>query len=333
MSAESPKRRYPGDPLRLGVIPSSAGMLRKIAIIGANGFVGRHVLELFVQHGVEVIGVVRSEAGSDLVRFLGGAPLRVANLEKAATAPLHSALEGCDGVVYTASVSTGSKSADRTDPEGLDNILAACLTAAVPAMVFFSGLGIAHYGMNPHCTNPYFLGKMAGEVILFRSPLATTVFRPSYIFGAGDEFLSPLIRRVSSSASIEVPGDGLYRLQPVSVRDAARAVFGALNQSQPGPRVVDLVGPESLSYRALVGRVATIMGRNIAVRERSVEEALAQARSSGYFGLRPQDLACLLCDELSDPQPVESLVGGPLESLDALIAATVTELEVRRVIE
>jgi NADH dehydrogenase len=235
-------------------------------------------------------------------------------------------LHGCDGLVYTASVSTGPNATDRTEPEGLANIAAACQAASVSRLVFFSGLGLAHYGMNPHCTNPYFLAKMAGEVALFRSPLAITVFRPSYIFGAGDEFLTPLIRRVASSATIEVPGDGLYRLQPVSVRDTSRAVASALAQSETDPRVVDLVGPEILSYRALTERVAAILGRSIEVTERPVAEALAQARRSGYFGLRPHDLACLLCDEVSDSGPIESLVGQPLESVGSMIAQAVDEL-------
>jgi uncharacterized protein YbjT (DUF2867 family) len=131
---------------------------------------------------------------------------------------------------------------------------------------------------------------------------------------------------LASSATIEVPGDGLYRLQPISVRDTARAVATALASSAADPRVVDLVGPEVLSYRALVGRVAAILGRDIDVTERPVDEVLAQARLSGYFGLRPHDLDCLLCDEVSDPGPVESLVGRPLESLDSMIAKAVDEL-------
>ena len=314
---QSPKR---------GVIPSSAWMLRKIAIVGANGFVGRHLLELVAQKGIGSVGIVRSEAAAVLVQRLGGTPFRVADLEKDAMMALIPALATCDGLVYTASVSAGPKARDRTDPAGLVNVLAACRAAGVPKFIFFSGLGVAHYGMNPHCTNPYFLAKMAGEVALFRSSLAATVFRPSYLFGAGDEFLSPLIFRIDTGPVIEIPGDGRYRLQPVAVRDAARAVLGALEQNEDSPRVIDLVGPEILSYRTLVGRIASIMGRRVEIRERPVDETLALARESGYFGLRPHDLACLLCDEVSDPGAVESLVGGKLEPLDGVIARTVAAL-------
>jgi len=236
-------------------------------------------------------------------------------------------LEGCAGLVYTASVWATPGAADRTEPSGLLNVLEACRAARVPRFVFLSGLGIAHYGMNVHCTNPYFLAKMAGEVALFRSDRGVTVFRPSYIFGTGDEFVSPLIRRVRRERVIEIPGTGDYRLQPVSVGDTARAILSAIDRApSPSPLVVDLVGPEILSYRALILRIASIMGRHLEIRDRPVEEAQAQARATGYFGLRPHDLACLLCDEVSDPGPVETLVGGPLETLDETLARTIAGL-------
>lgn len=305
-------------------------MLGKIAIVGANGFVGRNLLGLLAPKGVDVVGVVRSDAGAEIVQRLGGTPHRVTDLERAATDRLVPALAKCDGLVYTASVSASTRNPDRTNPQGLLNILAACREAGVPRLVFFSGLGIAHYGMNPHCTNPYFLAKMAGEVALFRSDLAVTVFRPSYIVGAGDEFLTPLIGRITAGSALEIPGDGQYRLQPVSVGDTARAIVGALDQDKTSPRVVDLVGPEILSYRALIGRVASVAGHAVEIRERPLPEALARARESGYLGLTPNDLACLLCDEVSDPAAVESLVGEKLESVDAVIAGILAALQSSR---
>jgi nucleoside-diphosphate-sugar epimerase len=298
-------------------------MQRKIAIVGANGFVGRHLLQLVIPQGIDAVGVVRSESGAATVRGLGGKPIQLEDLREGSTAALASQLAGCEALVYTASVSSAAGAVDRTQPSGLVNVLAACRGAGIPRFVFFSGLGIAHYGMNPHCTNPYFLAKMAGEVELFRSEFVVTVFRPSYIFGAGDEFLSPLIARLAAESEIEIPGEGRYRLQPISVRDAARAIMGAVDSAAASPRVVDLVGPEILSYRTLVARIAAAMGRAITMRERPVEEALAQARQSGYFGLKPHDLACLLCDEVSDARSAEALVGARLEGLDEMIDRTI----------
>jgi uncharacterized protein YbjT (DUF2867 family) len=299
-------------------------MLRKIAIIGANGLVGRNVLKLAVSRGIETLGVVRSASGVELVQALGGVPARVADLEETRTRSLIPLLRGCDGLVYTASVATGAAGADRTDPTGLINTLAAGREAGVSRALFYSGLGIAHYGMSRHCTSAYFLAKMAGEVALFRSGFGATVFRPSYIFGHGDDFLTPLLGRIAAGEVLEIPGDGSYRLQPVSVEDAARASLSALDE--PGSRVIDLVGPEIVSYRELIRRIASQTATAVETRQRPVEDAMAMARATGYFGMRPHDLDCLLCDEVADPSPVKALVGAPLESLVTMIARTLDAL-------
>ena len=295
-------------------------MLRKIAVVGGNGFVGREVIAAAAGRGVAAIGIVRSSEGQRLVQTLGGVPFMAPRLDAGCLARLPEALSGCDGLVYTASVSTGAQGEDRTEPAGLASVLDACRIALVPRVVLFSGLGVARYGMNEHCTNPYFLAKMAGEVAAFRSGIPTTVFRPSYIFGTGDEFLTPLLSRMRTTSPIEIPGDGRYRLQPISVQDAARAVLCAIDTGQNSTQVLDLVGPEILSYRSLLGRVAAAMNRDLEITERPVAEAIALSRGSSYFGLRPHDLACLLCDEVSDPMPVETLVGGELDRVDAMIA-------------
>jgi NADH dehydrogenase len=302
-------------------------MQSRVAIIGANGFVGRHLVKLISRRGGTAVGVVRSEEGARLVLELGGIPVLLRDLDEPSSASLVAHLGGCLGLVYTASVSATRSAPDRTDPSGLLNVLSACRAAGVPRVGFLSGLGIAHYGINRHCTNAYFLAKMAGEVALFRSGLGAVVFRPSYIFGAGDEFVSPLIGRMGVESGIEIPGDGDYRLQPISVSDAASAILAAMEgTSEPTPRVLDLVGPEIISYRALIQRIASIRGRSVEIRERPILEAEAQARADGYFGLRPNDLACLLCDEVSDPGPVASLIGSPLESLDQILSRTIADL-------
>ena len=47
-------------------------MLRRIAIIGANGFVGRQILAGAARRGIEAVGVVRSQGAAETVASLGG---------------------------------------------------------------------------------------------------------------------------------------------------------------------------------------------------------------------------------------------------------------------
>ena len=101
-----------------------------------------------------------------------------------------------------------------------------------------------------------------------------------------------------------------------------------MSLKKPPHRVIDLVGPEPLSYRAVidhVARVARAQGRAGEYRLRSVpvEEADRQARGGRYRGLSSDELDCLLCDEVADPAALENLLGRPLVSVTEAIEAAV----------
>ena len=98
-------------------------------------------------------------------------------------------------------------------------------------------------------------------------------------------------------------------MQPIAVADAARAVLAAVERPADAfPSVFDLVGPEAVSYAALLerlARVARALGRraDLRVREVPIDEADRRARAGGYQGMLPDELDCLLCDEVVRPGP------------------------------
>jgi NADH dehydrogenase len=307
-------------------------MGERIAVTGANGFVGRHLVFQAAATRFDVVGVVRSDEGAQAVREAGGAPIRIDALEAGALA---RAFEGARAVVHLAQIGRehGSATFGAVNVEGTRTVVAAATAAGVPRVVYFSGLGVARYGMNPRCTNPYFLSKLSAELHLFRSDRAAVVFRPSYIVGTGDAFV-PAILRQMETGEVAVPGDGSFRVQPISVRDAAALVLAVLarppvpGRGRPRPSVHDLVGPEALSYRQFLDRLARVAaeeGRRLDYRVRQVplSEVDRQAAAGGFNGMLADEVDCLVCDEVAAPAPLEALVGGFLTPLDDALAAAV----------
>jgi NADH dehydrogenase len=231
---------------------------------------------------------------------------------------LREAFGGAEAVVHLAQIGkqTATETFEDVNVGGTRAVAQAARAAGVRRVVYFGGLGVAHYGVKRHCTNAYFLSKLASELELYRSGLETIVFRPSYIVGPGGQFLAELARGLRAGV-VERVGKGEYRLQPVAIGDAVEAVQRALDWPAARlPWVVDLVGPEALDYNQWLARLAAVLGvATYEVREVPLVLALERARLEG----RLEDLDCLLCDETSDPGPLQTLLVRPLTPLpDAL---------------
>jgi UDP-glucose 4-epimerase len=300
----------------------------RLAVTGANGFVGRHVVRMASGQGVDVLGIVRSGEAARQVVAAGGRAVQCPGLDEAALAPVFA---GVSAVVHLAQIGHERPGAtyESVNVEGTRAVASAAVQAGVPRVVFLSGLGVAHYGIFPRTTNAYFLSKLQAEVALYRSGLEVAVFRPSYLVGPGDGLVRSLLGDMARG-EVERPGDGAYRMQPLAVADAAAAILAAagLPWEAKRHRVWDFVGPAPVSYReflAALTRVAAAQGRPTGhrVREVPVEEADAQAAAGGYRGMPPDELDCLLCDEVSDPGPLEALLQRPLTPLDVALEAAV----------
>src|SRR5580658_1823767 len=72
----------------------------KVALTGATGFIGSHILTELGKHGHEVTALVRNDAQADTVAAQGATPAVVDLYDRPAVAKL---LGDADGVIHTAS--------------------------------------------------------------------------------------------------------------------------------------------------------------------------------------------------------------------------------------
>jgi NADH dehydrogenase len=297
----------------------------KLALTGGNGFIARHTIALAKSQGLDVTGVVRSKQAARAAILAGAHPVIVPALEPEALA---KAFAGAQAVVHLAQIGAqrGGETYEAANVGGTRAVIAAARAAGVSRVVYLSGLGVAHYGMTPRCTNDYFASKLAAEVELYRSGLKLAVFRPSFVVGPGGGLIPDLVEQMARG-EVERVGDGAYRMQPIAVRDAAAAILAA-TELERSPAVFDLVGPEPIAFQAFLDRLGRLArGLQLAgeyrVRELSVQEADRQAATSeGYRGMLQDELDCQLCDEVADARPLEALLGRFLLPLDdALLAA------------
>lgn len=114
---------------------------RKIAVTGATGLVGHHVVRALLDRGAGVVAAVRSPARAAPLVALGAEAHEADLFDEDALA---AAFAGCEGVVGAAAVvSLGGKSPRdvlRTNVQGTSNVVRACHRAGASHLVLVSSV-------------------------------------------------------------------------------------------------------------------------------------------------------------------------------------------------
>jgi NADH dehydrogenase len=177
-------------------------------------------------------------------------------------------------------------------------------------------------GARPGAPTGYFDTKGRAEEYVRQSGLAWTIFRPSVIFGPGDQFLNELAGILSTAPFVPVPGDGSYRLQPVFIGDLVKGIADALQRPDTEGKVFDVGGPERISYNELLDKVAASAGRRagkVRIPLSVMRPIVKRMERFRKFPLTTDQLEMLLAENICDAGPFYSAFGfTPLSLSDYL---------------
>ena len=106
---------------------------------------------------------------------------------------------------------------------------------------------------------PYMVYKRRFDQALIASGLSYRIIRPTMLFGQGDVLLGVMMRLMRRYPFFPMFGDGTYHVSPIAVADLARVLLLEARGGDQG--VVDLGGPERLTYRELTDRMFRLLGK------------------------------------------------------------------------
>jgi len=275
---------------------------RGIVVTGANGFVGKNLRNFLHKNKINVLGISRK----NFRKHASEVKITSTNLLEP---KLQTKLKNYDALVHL--IGIGRQSSKSTFEEiNLNltkNVIKVCKNAGIKKIIFISGLGVSKNNQSD-----YFISKYNAEREIINSGLDYTIFRASYIMGKTD-YLTKALSMQMKKGTISIPGSGKYRLQPIFVLDVAKIILEAVLEKKFSKKIIDLVGPQKISFEDFVKLFAKNTG--VKIKKINLEDVYDEAKhnAKAVYGL--ESLNILVGDYTSEGKQLKKLSSVKLTSV------------------
>lgn len=224
----------------------SNDLAAKVLLLGSTGFLGRAVAHSLLDAGYELRALVRDPSQAAALR-VRGAELMAGDATSSES--LAAACAGCVAVVSLVAVRRDRPQTFlEVNIEAPKRLGEAAVAAGVKKVVFVSAVGA-----RPDPKLKYLVSRWAGEEALKRTGVPFTILRFSFILGQDGGVVDDFQRAANLGPVIVIPGDGQSRFQPIIRDDAAHCIVTAIGRDDLTGKVLDLGGPEILTYEQMFG--------------------------------------------------------------------------------
>ncbi|HMA14461.1 MAG: NAD-dependent epimerase/dehydratase family protein [Bacteroidota bacterium] len=228
-----------------------------IALTGATGFVGSHLLRRLTNDGWRLRALTRRPEAlgprTEKVQAVVG--------DLGSDAALAALVQGADTVVHCAGLvaARGAAEFHRVNAEGTARLLRAAAAAGRPRFLLISSLAAREPQLSPYAAS-----KRQAEELLRRSEgIAWQALRPPVVYGPGDRATLPLFRQFGRGMVLRPAGRGRFSM--LYVEDLAGAVAALLAQGGPQGAVMELDDgtPGGYGWPEVVAAAERQLGRRI----------------------------------------------------------------------
>jgi uncharacterized protein YbjT (DUF2867 family) len=219
----------------------------KVVVFGASGTIGQPLLaELARAH--DVVAVSRREQAA-----------REGVIWKTADASQRDSvarvLEGCD-VAYYLVHSLGSADFEALDLRAAETTALAAENAGVKQFVYLGGLGDDSADLSPHLRSRRETGAH-----LASTSVPVTTLRAAMVIGRGSAAFETIVALVDRLPAMVTPRWVSTRTQPIALSDIVAYLAGVCGLQAALGSGYDVGGPEVMTYREMMERIAALRGK------------------------------------------------------------------------
>ncbi|CCD26401.1 uncharacterized protein NDAI_0H02270 [Naumovozyma dairenensis CBS 421] len=214
------------------------GKLSKVAIIGANGKVGRLIIEKLKEdrkHFDVPLAIVRNKEQVDYFKNEVKIDASLTSIEHSSAKELANALKGCDAVIFTAGA--GGTSIERiftVDLDGCVKTVEACESVGIKRLIVVSAVKAEHrdFWWNIQGLRNYYIAKRAADHDVRQSKLDYTIVQPGWLkSGEPTGKLQPLEK-------FEEKAEGSYAIERADV--ASFIIQALLHPEKTARKTIEL---------------------------------------------------------------------------------------------
>jgi uncharacterized protein YbjT (DUF2867 family) len=217
----------------------------RITVFGAGGVIGRALLPLLAEH--EVTAVSRSARDDAGARWLAADVVTGEGVAEA--------LEGAE-VAYYLVHSLASRDFERQDRAAADTIAREAAGAGIRQIVYLGALGADDPNASPHLRS-----RRETAERLASGSVPVTSLRAAMVIGRGSAAFETILALVDRLPAMITPSWVGTPTQPIALEDVARYLAGLCGDERAFGQGFDTGGPEVMTYRGMIERIAALRGR------------------------------------------------------------------------
>ena len=225
-----------------------------VTLFGATGVVGRALLPLLDKH--EVTAVSRTAREDDGARWMVA--------DAASGEGVAETLEGAE-VAYYLVHSLGSRDFERQDRAAAETVAREAARAGVKQIVYLGGLGADDPDASAHLRSRRETGER-----LASAGVPVTTLRAAMIVGKGSAAFETILGLVKRLPVMITPSWVSTPTQPIALDDVAHYLAGVCGNEAAQGESFDVGGPEVMTYRQMIERIARLLGRRPVIVEVAV---------------------------------------------------------------
>jgi uncharacterized protein YbjT (DUF2867 family) len=239
----------------------------KAVVFGASGVIGSALLPLLADEH-EVVAVSRRQRSSSSPSGPSWVPADVTD-----RSGVRTAVRGA-GLVYYLVHSLGSPDFAARDALGAQIVAEEAEHAGARQIVYLGGLGDDSPELSPHLRSR----RETGERLVSGS-VPVTIVRAAMVVGKGSAAFQTIVALVDRLPAMVTPRWVSTPTQPIALADIVRYLAGVAGRERALGETFDAGGPDVMTYREMIQRIARLRGRGPVI----VEVPLLSPRLSSLW--------------------------------------------------